>query len=54
MREHTLGEAGGNFVYRCRVLLSYMGKDVIWFTRNQAGYFEVNLCMPRTPTHSTW
>ncbi len=37
-------------MYRCRVLLSYMGKDLIWFTRNQAGYLEVNLRMPRTPT----
>jgi hypothetical protein len=50
MRERVLGEVGGNFVYDCSVMLSCVGREVIWFTRNQAGYLEVNLRMPRTPT----
>lgn len=46
MRRDLLAVVGGNFYYRCPVVLQIGDRNVIWFTRDDAGSLLLNFWMP--------
>jgi hypothetical protein len=46
MRRDLLAVVGGNFYYRCPVVLQIGDRNVIWFSRDNAGSLLLNFWMP--------
>ena len=46
MRRDLLAVVGGNFYYRCPVILKIGDRACIWFNRDEEGYLLLNFLMP--------
>lgn len=46
MRHKLLSVVGGNFYYETPIIFQIMKTPIIWFTRDDTGYFLLNINMP--------